>query len=265
MSRSKPCFVANWKMHKTIGEAETFIKDLDRHLLKPGNMDSKVIIAPPFTALANLAVSLEGCETEIGLSAQNVHFAEKGAYTGEISAGMLREIGCAYVIVGHSERRNLFGETNEEVHQKLQAVKQAGMRPILCIGESLEDRQSGRTWSVLEKQLSVALGEQDSSSNLCKHISEWMIAYEPVWAIGTGLTPTPEEVANIHQQIQNFIDTRFGQDLPPVLYGGSVSEKNIASFMKEGSIGGVLVGGASLVPETFHKIIELGTSTVNSQ
>ncbi len=265
MSRSKPCFVANWKMHKTIDESDAFIRDLDQLLLESGDIHSRVIIAPPFTAMASIAPSLKWCKTEIGLSAQNVHFEEKGAYTGEISTGMLRDFGCAYVIIGHSERRNLFGESNEEVHQKLQAVRQAGMRPILCIGESLEERQSGLTWSILEKQLSIALGEGDSDDNLCENISEWMIAYEPVWAIGSGLTPTPDEVAGIHQQIQEFIASRFGNNLPPVLYGGSVSEKNIADFMKEVSIGGVLVGGASLAAESFHKIISLGMGAVKSR
>jgi len=252
-------------MHKTIEESDDFIRSLDQRLLESGDIDARIVIAPPFTALASLSSSLKACEKKIELSAQNVHCEEKGAYTGEISAGMLKAVGCVYVIVGHSERRNLFGETNASVHQKLQAVRHAGMRPILCIGESLEDRQSGNTWAVLEEQLSIALGEGNSESKLCENISEWMIAYEPVWAIGTGLTPTPTEVAGIHQQIQDFIATRKGLDLPPVLYGGSVSEKNIADFVEESSIRGVLVGGASLTAESFHKIITLGASAVKSR
>jgi len=256
---TKPCFVANWKMNKTRAEAEVFFRDFDRMLKGSTTFLADLVLAPPFTALSTAAETVDAAE--IALGAQNMHYEKSGAFTGEISGDMLRELGCRYVIIGHSERRQHFGETHVDVHRKLMAAQTAGLRPIFCIGESAEDRQAGKTWTVLEKQLSEGLGQEASNRNLSESISEWLIAYEPVWAIGTGETPRPSEAAAVHARVDDFFEKRFGQKTPRVLYGGSISEKNIEDFMKEAAIDGALVGGASLSSESFYTIAALGART----
>ena len=251
-----PCFVANWKMHKTLSEAEAYFRDFEKGWSQHA-LPLEAVLAPSFTALASVSRLMKQASLEItGLSAQNVHFESAGAFTGEISAGMLFEIGCRYVMIGHSERRHLFGENDTVIHQKIRALRRTGLLPILCIGETLQERQAGKTWEILESQLSAAL--DDLEDGFTDKLSDWMIAYEPVWAIGSGETPFPEEISKIHQKIQGFILDRLKKGLPRILYGGSVSEKNIASFMNQDSIDGVLVGGASLSADSFLKIIELG-------
>lgn len=253
-----PCFVANWKMNKTISEAERYFRDFEKGWLRH-NLPIEAVLAPPFTALASVSRLMKHASLEItGLSAQNVHFESSGAFTGEISSEMLFEMGCRYVIIGHSERRHLFGESDEVIQQKIGAARKAGLLPILCIGETLKERRAGKTWAVLERQLSVALENGRLGDGGMGNLSDWMIAYEPVWAIGTGETPLPDETSEIHRKVQSFVSDRLQKGLPRVLYGGSVSEKNIASFMKQAFIDGVLVGGASLSADSFLKIIELG-------
>lgn len=259
MSRP-PCFVANWKMNMGFAATQTYLVDLIKRCARGALAPSKIIIAPPFTALDSASNVLKEGASEIALAAQNVHFAPSGAYTGEVSTEMLCEIGCKYVIIGHSERRILFGESDEDIHQKLVAARKAGLLPILCIGETQQDRQAGKTWQRLRGQLNSVFSEEFIESSLSDTVSDWMVAYEPVWAIGTGETPEPADVAEVHRQIQTLIADNVGKGVPRVLYGGSISEKNIVDFMKTPGIDGVLVGGASLSPETFFEIIAQGAS-----
>ncbi len=259
MSRP-PCFVANWKMNMGLKASQRHLSDLIKYCADAALAPSKIIIAPPFTALQTVSNTLKTAQPKIDLAAQNVHFSPKGAYTGEISTEMLCEIGCKYVIIGHSERRILFSESDEEIHKKLLAVRKAGLFPILCIGETQQDRQAGKTWQRLQGQLNSVFSEEFIASGLCDTVSDWMIAYEPIWAIGTGETPEPVDVSEVHHQIQALISDTLGKGVPRILYGGSVSEENIVDFMKTPDIDGVLVGGASLSPKTFFEIIAQGAS-----
>ena len=249
-----PCFVANWKMNKTLGETQAYLRTLEKRWPQLPASPWEAIIAPPFTLLAPMADFLRGSALRIGLSGQNLHFEERGAYTGEISPLMLRDIGCRYAIIGHSERRTYFGETNALIRKKVGAALQAGLVPILCVGETREEREEEKTWAVIERQLREALDE------LRPGPSDWLIAYEPVWAIGTGLTPQPAEAEAVHRQIRDFFGSRSENeaDTARILYGGSVTEKNIAAFMKEADIDGVLAGGASLSADSFCDMIERG-------
>lgn len=241
----------NWKMNKTIVEAVAFAADLRNALAdKPGLPE--IIIAPPFTALH--AVSAVINETAISLAAQNIHEADKGAFTGEISGGMLREAGCSFAIIGHSERRILFGEKNERLNRKLVAALGAGLNPVFCIGETLREREENQMEEVIEQQLKEGLNNLDDSD-----ISRILIAYEPVWAIGTGRTATPLQAQEMHRFIRNWIAARYGKGLSEetvILYGGSVTPQNIALLVSQPDINGALVGGASLDVESFVRIIE---------
>ncbi len=259
-----PCFVANWKMNKTLGETLEYLREIEKRWSQLPAPPWEVVIAPPFTALASIADFLRGRSLRIGLAAQNLYFEERGAYTGEISPLMLTDVGCRQVIIGHSERRSFFGETDATVHQKFAAALRAGLIPIVCIGETWEERQAGKTGLVVERQLGEALGTLRPSP------LEWIVAYEPVWAIGTGRTPEPAEAESVHRQIRDFLGlnvpafTEVPGETPRILYGGSVTEKNIVSFMKEADIDGVLAGGASLSPESFFNMIVLGMKAKNS-
>lgn len=239
---------ANWKMHKTPSETEKYIKNFLPIL--PDLRDREVLLCPPFPSLSVAKELLK--DSGIKLGAQNCHWEEKGAFTGEVSLPMLIELGCEYVIVGHSERRHLFGETDESINKKLVACLERGIRPILCVGEKLEDREAGMTFKVIETQLRLAL------SGLESHTDGIDIAYEPVWAIGSGMPATPEDAVMVHRFIKDVL-----KDLNPkgdrktrVLYGGSVNPSNAGEFMKHEEIGGLLVGGASLDPESFAQIIK---------
>lgn len=241
----KPVISANWKMNKTVSEAVSFCDEFVP--LVKGVKDVEIIIAPPYTALQSV---IERCrETNILVSAQNVFYEEKGAYTGEISPLMLKDIGCEYSIIGHSERRQYFGETNEIINKKLKAALKAGLKAILCIGETLEERNSGKTFDVLDFQIKGAL-KGIGLENI-------VIAYEPVWAIGTGVTATPTQAEEAHQRIRGLLRDIYGSvaDDVRILYGGSVTPENIDSLMAEPDIDGALVGGASLKPESFVKIV----------
>jgi triosephosphate isomerase len=245
-----PLIVGNWKMHKTITEGVDFVALL-RSRLKEAT-GRKVLLAPPFTALYALAGALQ--ETGIGLAAQNVWDRDAGAYTGEVSPRMLADAGCQYVIVGHSERRALFGEGDALINRKLKAVMQAGLRPILCIGETLSERETGQTFAVVDRQIKEGL--KDISDADAARI---VLAYEPVWAIGTGQTASPEQAAAVHKHIRGVTGRVYGEEFShrlPVIYGGSVNPGNINALMAQEDINGVLVGGASLDVESFAQIVE---------
>ena len=238
---------ANWKMHKTVAESLAFAGALGPLASVRG---VEVAVAPPFTALAALQNALAG--TPIALAAQNAHFEKSGAFTGEISVGMLAELGVRYVILGHSERRQLFGESDELVAKKLRAVQGAGLRPILCVGELLAEREAGRTFDVLARQLAGSLAGADPAKAV-----ELVVAYEPVWAIGTGRTATPELAQEAHAFLRARLADRFGADAGRIRiqYGGSVKPDNAAELLAQPDIDGALVGGASLDPESFSAII----------
>jgi triosephosphate isomerase len=244
----RPILAANWKMHKTAAEARAFAAAFAP--LVAGAADVDVVLAPPFTALAALGPALAG--TRIALAAQNVHPEPKGAYTGEVSAAMLRELGCAYAIVGHSERRTLFGESSAFVAKKAAALLQEGIRPILCVGESLEEREAGRTEAVIDAQLRESLEGLPAA-----RAAELVLAYEPIWAIGTGKTATPGLAQEVHGQIRERLRARFGAagDAIRIQYGGSVKPENAGELMAQPDIDGALVGGASLEPVSFARIV----------
>lgn len=246
----RPVIAGNWKMNKTIREAVDFAAGLREALGSAGERD--VIIAPPFTALQAVGEALRG--SPIRLAAQNLHEADKGAYTGEVSAGMLSEAGCACVIVGHSERRTLFGEDDGRINRKLQAALAAGLQPIFCLGETLQEREEGRMPAVIERQLKEGLNHLTADD-----IENTIIAYEPVWAIGTGKTASPAQAQEVHGFIRGWIEGRYGARQAAktaILYGGSVTPKNSAELMAQPDINGALVGGASLDVATFVQIIQ---------
>jgi triosephosphate isomerase len=243
-----PTIAANWKMHMSVSEATRFVETLAPKIQDLDGVE--VILAAPFTALAALKTAVAG--TPLQLAGQNVHPEPKGAFTGEISVSMLKDVGCRYVIVGHSERRHVFGETNEFVGRKVSAVLEGGLRPILCVGETLEEREAQRTFEVVREHLTVGLEGVDSES-----VNDLIIAYEPVWAIGTGKTATPEQAQEVHAFIRECLAKSFG---PPaqgirIQYGGSVKPTNVFELMDQPDVDGALVGGASLDPEAFYAII----------
>jgi triosephosphate isomerase len=252
-----PIIAANWKMQMTRPEAQTFAAAL-APLLDAGN-PVEIVIAPPFTALAALGSALEGAgiESSVALAAQNVHPEPAGAFTGEISVAMLAELGCSYAILGHSERRALFGESSAFVAEKFKAVEAGGLRSILCVGETLEDREAGRTNAIVAAQLEESLALADAS-----RASDWVIAYEPVWAIGTGRTATPEMAQEVHAFIRAQLVKHVGAAAEQIRiqYGGSVKPDKVAALMAQPDIDGALVGGASLDPESFSAIIHFHNS-----
>ncbi len=245
----RPMVAANWKMHKTVPEAVALAKRLRDAFPEPGDRD--IVIAPPFTALGPVSAILKG--SPVRLSAQNMHWETNGAYTGEISSVMLIDAGCEFVILGHSERRTLFGESGEMVNRKVRTAVQAGLKPIFCIGETLEQRQSGATFAVLEGQIKEGLNNIDSGD-----IRRVTFAYEPVWAIGTGETATPDQAQEAHRFIRKRLTSLYGEEIASrvvIMYGGSVNPENVRSLMEQPDINGALVGGASLEFESFAGII----------
>ena len=243
--------VGNWKMNGTVEETLKLITEL-RHKLP--QTATEVVIAPPFTTLYSASVALQ--DTTIKLAGQDMHWETEGAFTGEVSGYFLKDVGCSHVIIGHSERRQYFGETDEMVNKKIQAAQAQELTPIFCLGETLEQRKAGKTEVVIEGQLKKGL--QTIPMNDLKGLA---IAYEPVWAIGTGQTPTVEEIGQVHRFIRNFIAK--AHDAPTanavsLLYGGSVTPENASTILRVSHVDGVLVGGASLVIEKFLKIIAAG-------
>lgn len=244
-------FAANWKMNLTPTEGRTLIAGI-RALLDPLAArlarDRDVMVAPAFPVLAAAAQALAG--SSIALGAQNMHFEEKGAFTGEVSAAMLRSFGVSYVIVGHSERRHIFGESDELVGKRAAAVAAARVAPILCVGETADERDRGDTLGVVLRQLQAGLA--GIAADRAKRV---VIAYEPVWAIGTGRTPKSPEIAEVHAAIRAAIAGRIaGSDTVPILYGGSVKADNAAEILAIAEVGGALVGGASLNAADFWTI-----------
>jgi triosephosphate isomerase len=250
MSARRYLIAGNWKMYKTAAEATALCSAL-RSALSERPAEAEVVVAPPFTALAAAAAALRG--SAIGLAGQNMHAEAKGAFTGEISAAMLRDAGCGHVILGHSERRQLFGETDEGVGRKARAARDAGLVPILCVGETLEERDSSRTLEVVERQLERALQKLSPDETAAS-----VVAYEPVWAIGTGRTATPEQAQEVHAFARKRVALSHGEAVAAalrILYGGSVKPDNAASLLAMPDIDGALVGGACLEADSFLKII----------
>lgn len=246
----KPLIAGNFKMFKTVAETVSYVNELRALIKDVRNVD--IAIAPPFTSLSAAAEAATGSAIDVG--AQNLHWERDGAFTGEISATMIRETGARYVIIGHSERRTLFGDTNETVNKKTHAALTAGLVPIVCIGETLDQRDRNETLAVLDRQIKESLdrvtGEQ---------LSGMVLAYEPVWAIGTGRNATPAQAGEAHCHIRQRLKQWFGLDASDrcrVLYGGSVKPDNIAKLIAEPDVDGALVGGASLDAKSFFAIIQ---------
>lgn len=245
-----PLIAGNWKMHKDHREAVELVRELEG--LLAGLEGVEVAVCPPFTALSDVSRTLEDSGSRIALGAQDVYPAPEGAYTGEISPRMLKALGVRYVIVGHSERREIIGESDALVAAKARAVLEEGMTPILCVGESLEEREEGRAESKVRGQLDSALSTWSD-----EEISGLVIAYEPIWAIGTGRTATPEDAQEMNSFIRGWLAEKFGQEAASevrILYGGSVKPDNAAELMAMSDIDGALVGGASLKAEDFAAI-----------
>ncbi|MBD3245791.1 MAG: triose-phosphate isomerase [Candidatus Omnitrophica bacterium] len=246
----KPLIAGNWKMHKIVSEAVELTKNIVQGVADVSAAD--VLVCPPFTALAPVYKELESSSVQLG--AQNVHWETQGAFTGEVSPLMVKDAGCEYVIVGHSERRQYFGETDQTVNKRLNAVLGVGLIPVLCIGESLQEREAEQTSTVIEKQLRDGLNgisEEDAR--------QMVIAYEPVWAIGTGKTATPEQAGEVHHAIRAWLSEAYSQECAAgirILYGGSVKPGNIGELMTKEDIDGALVGGASLTADSFVGIVK---------
>jgi triosephosphate isomerase len=236
---------ANWKMHKTVGETREFFASFLPMVKDVGDVD--VVIAPPFTALPAAAEATKGGNVQ--LSAQDVFWEEKGAYTGEVAPGMLLDVGCRHVIVGHSERRQHFYEDDVAVNRKIKAARKAGLAVIFCVGETLDEREAGKTFDVVKREVEAGLSEV-GPENL-------VVAYEPIWAIGTGKTATPEQAQEVHAFIRKILRNLFGEKAEEmrILYGGSVTPENVDSLMSCGDVNGALVGGASLKPDSFARIV----------
>jgi triosephosphate isomerase (TIM) len=244
-----PFIAGNWKMNKTVGEGLDFARELKTSA--SGIEGVEVAIAPPYTAL--YAIQKEIKDSSIRLAAQNLFWEEKGAFTGEVSPLMLKELGCHYVIIGHSERRQFFGETDDSVNRKIKAALAQGLKPILCVGESLKDREDGKTFSVIERQVKGGLSELAAEA-----IQDLVVAYEPVWAIGTGKTATPEQAEEVHRFIREKLSQLYSRGMAEgvrIQYGGSVTPENVKGLMSQENIDGALVGGASLKVDTFMKIV----------
>jgi triosephosphate isomerase (TIM) len=244
-SRRRPFIAGNWKMHLTVPEARALVSDILRSA--PGPDEVELLVIPPFTALTEVAKLLPG--TGIGLGAQDLYWEEQGAFTGEVSGAMLRDAGCSHVLVGHSERRQLFGENEETVLRKARAALKAGLKPIVCIGETLEERRAGGTIARLDRQFDAGLG-----GFTAEEMASVVLAYEPVWAIGTGLTATPAQAGEAHAHIRRRYEEKYGNALAScaiILYGGSVKTANSFELFREKNIDGFLVGGASLEADSF--------------
>lgn len=248
---TKPLIVGNWKMNNTVSESLLLVTGIQRHVKDTDIVD--VVVAPPFTSLYSVGISLQ--DSHIKLAAQNLHWEDKGAFTGEISASFLKEIGCEYVIVGHSERRRYFGETDEIVGKKIEAALKNDLTPILCIGETLDERTKGEVNDALERQLKSCLS--DLHPKVAENV---VIAYEPVWAIGTGNNASPEQIRDAHHFIHNMLSRIFDgptANAVRIIYGGSVTPENFSDVFKQDFVDGALVGAASLKAESFAKLVSI--------
>jgi len=250
MPTRKPLIAGNWKMFKTGREAVATAEKLVQ--LVKGVDHTEVMIAPPFTALAQVHAALQG--SNVALGAQNLFWEAEGAFTGEISTGMLKAAGCTHVIIGHSERRQFFGETDESVNKKVKSAVAAGLIPVLCVGESEMERDENKTFSVLDKQVAIGL-----ESLSLEDAATLVIAYEPIWAIGTGKTASKEQAQEVHHYLRTWIEKHYNAalaDATRILYGGSVKPDNVTALMAQPDVDGALVGGASLDAETFSQIVK---------
>jgi triosephosphate isomerase len=237
----EPIIAGNWKMNKEPGESRALVQEL---MALTGDVKGRImILIPPFTSLPSVGELVRNSRFKLG--AQNMHWERTGAYTGEISGLFLKAVGCEYVVIGHSERRHVMGETDEMINKKLKTALEIGLIPIFCVGETEEQREGGKTEAVIEKQVKLGLGDIENEAH------KIVFAYEPVWAIGTGKTATPQQAAAVHKFIRSML-----KKPSTILYGGSVKPDNVDSLMKEEEIQGALVGGASLKPESFARIIK---------
>jgi triosephosphate isomerase len=251
-----PLFAGNWKMFKTVHEAVAFAKEFKGVVKDVVGVD--IVLAPPFTAVHAVAEALRA--SNIAVAAQDVFWEREGAFTGQVSAAMIREAGAEYVLVGHSERRRLFGETDVAVNRKLTAALAADLTPIVCVGETLEEREASTTFAVLDRQLKDGLEGVTPGQ-----VADLVIAYEPVWAIGTGRNATAAQAQEVHAQIRGRLRQWFGADTAErcrILYGGSVKPDNIAELTREADVDGALVGGASLEVRSFGEIVTKGRQAV---
>jgi triosephosphate isomerase len=244
-----PFVAANWKMYKTIAEALAYFREFTA--LVSGVDDVEMVVAPPLVAVAAGVDATRG--TRVGIAGQNLHWERDGALTGEVSAGMLKEAGARYVIIGHSERRTKFGETDEQVNKKVRAAVAGGLTPIVCVGETLDEREGEQTLAVLDRQLGLGLAGLSADA-----VAALAVAYEPVWAIGTGRTATAAQAQEAHAHIRRRLREWFGMeagDACRILYGGSVKPANTRELVSQADVDGALVGGASLDPKAFAEIV----------
>jgi triosephosphate isomerase len=243
----RPLIAGNWKMYKTVAEARALAEEVRRECAG----EPEVLVAPPFTVLQAVADVLRGGPVFLG--AQNMHWEDEGAFTGEVSPRMLRDVGCTHVILGHSERRQLFGETDENVARKAQAAFRHGLTPIVCVGETLAERDGNRTMEIVERQTERALRGLTADQ-----VASAVLAYEPVWAIGTGRNATPEQAEEVHAFIRRVVSRSHGEAAAAalrILYGGSVKPENAVALMAQADVDGALIGGASLQAASFMKIV----------
>jgi len=248
-----PVIAGNWKMHNNVQESLDLVRELKSNVSDVEKVE--IIVAPVYTALGAVAAELKN--TNIRVAAQNVFWEEKGAFTGEVAPGMLKDVGCSHVIIGHSERRLYFGETNETVNKRLKAAIKASLIPIVCVGETLEEREAENTFAVIDLQTKEGLIDLSSHD-----MEKVVIAYEPVWAIGTGKTATPDQAQAVHHYIRQLIARTFDKEIAVlirILYGGSVKPENVDQLMAQQDIDGALVGGASLKADSFARIIKFKT------
>jgi triosephosphate isomerase len=248
----KTIIAGNWKMYKTIGEAIELANGLKREIFELNSQDIEIVLCPPFTALSEVAEVIAG--SNISLGAQDVFWQDEGAFTGEVSCSMLKDAGCSYVVIGHSERRQYFSETNETVNKKVKAAIKSGLTPIMCVGETLSEREKNKTFDVLNDQ--IRNGFMDlNAQDVCKIV----IAYEPVWAIGTGKTATPVQAQEAQKYIRDLLVKMYNKDTANTVriqYGGSVKPENIEELMNQPDVDGALVGGASLKIDSFAQIVK---------
>ncbi len=248
----KVIIAGNWKMNKTASEGRALVEALKPLVAEVGPECAEIVVCPPFTTLSAVVEAARGSNIKVG--AQNLHWAESGAFTGEISAAMLREAGVEYVILGHSERRQYFGETDATVNARLKAALKAGFKVMVCIGETLEEREGNRTEEVLARQLDGGLADLDAVT-----VSGLVLAYEPVWAIGTGKTATPEMAEATHRFIRSHLAARFGKEAAEqvrIQYGGSMKPENAGELVAQPDIDGGLIGGAALKADSFATLIK---------
>lgn len=250
-----PIIAGNWKMNKTISEAIELANSLKRNLIDTQNVD--IVLCPPYICLAEVAEIINSSNIKLG--AQDVYWEDRGAFTGEVSPAMLKDVGCEFVIIGHSERRQFFSETNETVNKKIKAALKIGLTPIVCVGENLEQREDNITFDIITDHLInglVNLGAED--------ILKTVIAYEPVWAIGTGKNATPQQAQEVHSFIRKLLSDSYGAETAEqirIQYGGSMKPTNTSELIKQPDVDGGLIGGASLDVDSFTEIVKLSTET----